>query len=274
MTPGEISVIADLVRRRSGVIVDADRIYVLETRLAPIARRQGFTSLSELIADLQARGDEALIWSVVEAMASSETLFFRDRTPFRLIADEVLPALARRGCKTVRTWSAGCATGQEPYSLAILAEEERGKHGTMDMEIQASDLSEACLEKAMAGIYTQFEVQRGLPSSLLIKYFDKVDENWVLSARIRQAVRMRRQNLLTEVKGTGPFDLVLCRNVVCAFDASTSRSVLEQIAGTLTPGGFLIMGAFETGAQHTPAFRPVPGQRGLYTRDPNFKVAA
>ena len=274
MTPGEISVISDLVRRRSGVIVDADKIYVLETRLAPIARRQGFTSLSELIAELQARPDEKLIWSVVEAMSSTETLFFRDRTPFQQISDEVLPALARKGRKSVRVWSAGCSTGQEPYSVAMLVEEERGKHGPMDVEIHASDLSEGCLEKGMAGIYTQFEVQRGLPSRLLIKYFDKVDENWVLSPRIRQAVRMRRQNLLTEVKGGGPFDLVLCRNVVNAFDPSTARTVLEQIAATLAPDGYLIMGAYETSAQHTPAFRPVPGLRGLYVRDPNFKVAA
>jgi chemotaxis protein methyltransferase CheR len=274
MTPAEISVLADMVRRRSGVMIDADKIYVLETRLAPIARRQGFTSLSELIHDLQARGDEDLIWAVVEAMASTETLFFRDRTTFQKISDEVLPALARKGRKTARIWSAGCATGQEPYSVAMLAEEERGKHGAMDVDILASDLSERCLEKAMAGIYTQFEVQRGLPSRLLIKYFDKIDDHWVLSARIRQAVRMQRQNLLTEVKGTGPFDLVLCRNVVSAFDPSTARTVLEQIAGTLAPDGYLIMGAFETSAHHTPAFRPVPGLRGLYVRDPNYRIAA
>ena len=274
MTPAEISVIADMVRRRSGVMVDADKIYVLETRLAPIARRQGFTSLSELIHDLQACGDEDLTWAVVEAMASTETLFFRDRTPFQQISAEVLPALARKGRKTVRIWSAGCSTGQEPYSVAMLAEEERGKHGAMDVEIHASDLSERCLEKGMAGIYTQFEVQRGLPSRLLIKYFDKVDDHWVLSARIRQAVRMKRQNLLTEVKGTGPFDLVLCRNVVNAFDPSTARTVLEQIAGTLAPDGYLLMGAFETSAHHTPAFRPVPGLRGLYMRDPNYRIAA
>ena len=274
MTPGEISVLADLARRRSGVIVDADKTYVIESRLAPIARRQGFTTLSELISDLQAREDETLIWATVEALSSIETQFFRDRTPFRQIADEVLPSLARKGRQTVKAWCAGCSTGQEPYSLAMLAEEERGKHGPMGMEIFASDLSERCLEKGMAGIYTQFEVQRGLPSKLLVKYFDKVDDHWVLSSRIRQQVRMQRQNLLTEVKGTGPFDLILCRNVVSAFDPSTARAVLEQIAGVLAPDGYLVMGAYETSAHHTPAFRPVPGLHGLYVRDPNFRAAA
>jgi chemotaxis protein methyltransferase CheR len=274
MTPGEISVLADLARRRSGVIVDADKTYVIESRLAPIARRQGFTTLSELISDLQARSDETLIWATVEALSSTETQFFRDRTPFHQIAGEVLPALARKGRQTVKAWCAGCSTGQEAYSLAMLAEEERGKHGPMGMEIMASDLSDRCLEKAMAGIYTQFEVQRGLPSKLLVKYFDKVDDHWVLSSRIRQAVRMQRQNLLTDVKGSGPFDLILCRNVISAFDPSTARTVLEQMAGALAPDGYLVMGAYETSAHHTPAFRPVPGLHGLYVRDPNFRAAA
>lgn len=274
MTPGEISVLADLARRRSGVIVDADKTYVIESRLTPIARRQGFTTLSELVSELQGRADETLVWATVEALASTETQFFRDRTPFQQIANEVLPALARNGRQTVKAWCAGCSTGQEPYSLAMLAEEERGKHGPMGMDITGTDLSERCLEKAMAGIYTQFEVQRGLPSRLLVKYFDKVDDNWVLASRIRQQVRMQRQNLLTEVRGSGPYDLILCRNVVSAFDASTARTVLEQIAGTLAPDGYLIMGAYETSAHHTPAFRPVPGLHGLYVRDPNFRAAA
>ena len=274
MTPAEISVLADLARRRSGVVIDTDKTYVIESRLAPIARRQGFTSLSELVSDLQQRQDETLIWATVEALASTETQFFRDRTPFQLIAAEVLPALVRKGRRTVRAWCAGCATGQEPYSLAILAEEERGKHGPTGIEIIATDLSERCLEKATAGIYTQFEVQRGLPSRLLIKYFDKVDDHWVLSPRIRQAVRLHRKNLITEVKGSGPFDLVLCRNVVSAFDPSTARAVLEQVAAELAPDGYLVMGAYETSAHHSPAFRPVPGLRGLYMRDPNHRAVA
>lgn len=274
MTPGEISVIADMVRRRSGVVVDPDKIYVIESRLAPIARRQGFTSLSELIQELQTKRDESLTWAVVEAMASPQTQFFRDRTPFQQLREDILPALARKGRETVRVWSAGCATGQEPYSIAMLAEEERGRHGGMDIEIEATDLSERCLEKAMSGLFTQFEVQRGLPSRLLIKYFDKVDDHWVLSPRVRQNVRFERRNLLTEIKDTGPWDMVLCRNVLSSFDGSTARSVLEQIAGVLAPDGYLMMGVYETSAHHTPAFRPVPGLRGLYMRDPSHQAAA
>jgi chemotaxis protein methyltransferase CheR len=274
MSPGEISVLAELTRRRSGVVIDADKTYIIESRLAPVARRQGFITLSELIADLQQRQDEALIWATVEALASTETQFFRDRTPFQQIAAEVLPSLARKGRQTLRAWCAGCSTGQEAYSLAMLAEEERGKHGPMGVEIVGTDLSERCLEKAMAGVYTQFEVQRGLPSRLLIKYFDKVDDHWVLSGRIRHSVRLQRRNLIGEVKGSGPYDLVLCRNVVSAFDPATARAVLEQIAGELAPDGYLVMGAYETSAHHSPCFRAVPGLRGLYMRDPNHREAA
>ena len=274
MTPSEISVICELVLRRSGVVIDPDKVYVIESRLAPVARRQGFTSLSELIQELQSKRDEALMWAVVECMASPETQFFRDRTPFQQLRDEVLPVLAAKGRETVRIWSAGCSTGQEPYSLAILAEEERGRHGRLDMEIYASDLSERCLEKATSGLYTQFEVQRGLQSRLLIKYFDKADDHWVLSPRVRHAVRFERRNLLTDVHGTGPWDVVFCRNVVSSFAPLVARAVLEQIATTLTPDGYLVMGAYETQAHHTPAFRPVPGLRGLYMRDPAFRVAA
>ena len=274
MTPGEISVLADLARRRSGVVIDADKTYVIESRLAPIARRQGFISLSELISDLQQRQDETLIWAAVEALSSTETQFFRDRTPFQQIAAEVLPTLARKGRQTAKAWCAGCSTGQEPYSLAILAEEDRGKHGSMTVDILGTDLSERSLEKAIAGIYTQFEVQRGLPSRLLIKHFDKVDDHWVLSPRIRQAVRLQRQNLITDTQGAGPFDLVLCRNVVSAFDPATARAVLEQIAAVLAPDGYLLMGAYETSAHHSPAFRAVPGLRGLYVRDPGYRAVA
>jgi len=214
MTPAELSVLADMVRRRSGVVIDADKLYIIESRLAPVARKAGYTALGELVRDLQQRRDETLIWAAVEALASNETQFFRDRTPFDQLRAEILPMLARKGRQTARIWSAGCSTGQEPYSLAILAEEERGLHSHMKIEITATDLSATCIEKALSGLYTQFEVQRGLPSRLLIKYFDKVDDNWSLSPRIKSAVQISRQNLLTEVKGTGPFDIVFCRNVL------------------------------------------------------------
>jgi len=273
MTPEEIATIADLVRRRSGVIVDVDKTYVIETRLFPVARREGFTTIGELIRELRTRREEPLMWSVVEAMSSTETQFFRDRIPFDQMRDDILPALARAGRGETRVWSIGCSSGQEPYSLAMLAEEERGRYPGLDIDILAGDLSERCLEKAHSGLYTQFEVQRGLPSRLLVKYFDKIDEAWILSSRIRQRVRLARMNVLTDVRGSGPFDVIFCRNVLSAFDASTRKSVLELLAGALAEDGYLVLGLNETIAGVAPAFRPAPGRKGLFVRDPAYRTA-
>jgi chemotaxis protein methyltransferase CheR len=274
MTPEEISYIADLVRRRSGVMAPIDKTYVIETRLAPVARREGFTTIGELIKDLQTRRDDVLTWSVVEAMSSTETQFFRDRVPFDQMRDDILPVLAKVRNGAARIWSVGCSTGQEPYSLAMLAEEERGRHPGLKIDILGGDLSERCLEKARSGLYTQFEVQRGLPARLLVKYFDKIDDAWVLSPRIRQAVRLARINLLTDIRGSGPFDVIFCRNVLSAFDESTRKSVLEHLAGVLAEDGYLVLGLNEVPTARTTAFRPVLGRRGLFVRDPAFRVAA
>ena len=274
MTPQEIAFVADLVRRRSGVIVDVDKIYLIESRLSPVARREGFPGVSGLIREIAERRDEKLIWSMVEAMASTETLFFRDRTPFDQLRNDILPVLARSRQDPIRMWSVGCATGQEPYSLAMLIDEERGSHAGLKVDIFATDLSERCLEKAHSGLYTQFEVQRGLPSRLLIKYFEKVDDAWVLSPRIRQMVRWRRMNILGDLRAGGQYDVIFCRNVLSAFDESTRKTVLEQLAQTLTDDGFLMLGLNEAVSGLTQAFRPVPGRRGLYIRNPSHRAAA
>jgi chemotaxis protein methyltransferase CheR len=274
MTAQEIALVADLVRRRSGVIVDVDKTYLIESRLAPVARREGFPGISGLIREIAERRDEKLIWTVVEAMASTETLFFRDRTPFDQLRNDILPVLARSRQDPIRIWSVGCATGQEPYSLAMLVDEERGSHAGLKVDIFASDLSERCLEKAHTGLYTHFEVQRGLPSRLLIKYFEKVEDAWVLSPRIRQMVRWRRMNLLADLRAAGQFDVIFCRNVLNAFDESTRAMVLDQLALALSDDGFLILGLNEAVAGVTKAFRPVPGRRGLYIRAPDLLQGA
>lgn len=274
MTPEELSALAEIVRHRSGVAIESDKLYIVESRLAPVAHKAGYAAYGDLVRDLQHKGDEVLTWAAVEALSSNETQFFRDRAPFEQVRAELLPALARRGRRNVRIWSAGCSTGQEPYSLAMLVEEEQGRYPDMAIEIVACDLSAACLEKAQSGVYTQFEVQRGLPSRLLVKYFDKIDDHWQLSPRIRGAVQMERRNLLTDVKDQGPFDIVFCRNVVSAFDPEVARQVLERIAGIMPEDGFLVVGANETTPQSTTAFRCAPGLRGLYLRDPAFRAAA
>ena len=260
MSPEEITVLTELVRRRSGVIIDPDKAYLVESRLAPVARREGFASIHDMIQAIAQRREERLIWATVEAMANTETCFFRDRTPFDQFRDDILPVLARLG-RPARICSFGCSTGQEPYSIAMLLDEERDRFPGFKADILACDLSEPCLEKAQSGLYTQFEVQRGLPSRLLIKHFDRIDETWALSPRIRQMVRWQRLNLMNDLRALGQFDAIFCRNVLSSFEPSVRKRVLEQIAPAMPDEGFLVLGMGETAMGITEALRPAPGRR-------------
>lgn len=275
MTPEDIHLLVALCKTRAGLRIDPAKTYLIESRLAPLARREGYNSIDDLMAGLKVRREDALIWAVVEAMTLNETSFFRDKTPFDQIRDEILPTLSRmRGPEPIRIWSAACATGQEAYSLAMIAEEGKGLETGTRVEIYGSDISERCLEKAQSGLYNQFEVQRGLPIRMLVQHFEKIDENWRLSPRIRQRVRWRRLNLAADLGGVGRFDIVLCRHVLGGLDEAVRRKVLEGLAAVLPADGFLILGLNETPQDATDAFRPISGRPGLFARNPSFRAAA
>jgi chemotaxis protein methyltransferase CheR len=275
MRPDEIETVRQLVHARSGVMVDPTKIYPIETRLNPVVRREGFASLTDMIQAIRTHRNERLMWAVAEALASSETSFFRDRTPFDQFRDEMLPALAAsRRDRPIRVWSAACATGQEPYSLAMIVDDERSKLQGARIELFGSDISERLLEKAQSGVYTQFEVQRGLPIRLLVRHFEKADEMWVLAPRLRQMVRWRRINLLADLRALGQFDIIFCRNVVSAFDAPTRRRALEQLARALPRDGWLVLGMDESVEGVTEALRPAPGHPGVYSLNPAYRAAA
>jgi chemotaxis protein methyltransferase CheR len=275
MTEEDIRLLVALCKSRAGLKIDPAKTYLIESRLAPLARREGYNSVDDLIAGLKVRREEPLIWAVVEAMTLNETAFFRDREAFGLLRDEVLPTLSRmRGSDPIRIWSAACATGQEAYSLAMIAEEGKGLEPGTRIEIYGSDLSERCLEKAQSGVYNQFEVQRGLPIRLLIQHFEKIDESWRLSPRIRQRVRWRRINLAADLAAVGRFDVILCRHVLGALDEGVRRQVLESLAAALPADGFLMLSPGEAPETLTEAFRPVSGRPGLFARNPAFRVAA
>jgi chemotaxis protein methyltransferase CheR len=275
MTPDAVELIRAVVHGRSGAVLDAAKTYLIESRLAPVARREGFDSIEDLIAAMRANREERLLWAVTEALTSSETAFFRDRSPFQMFREEILPqlAMAREG-RPIRVWSAACSTGQEPYSLAMIVDDERSKFPAAKVELFGSDLSERCLEKAQSGLYTQFEVQRGLPIRMLMRHFEKADEMWVLSPRLRQMVRWRRINLLADLRTLGQFDVIFCRNVVSGFDEATRHRVLDQLARALPPDGYLILGQDETVGDATAALTPIPGRRGLYGVNPAYQAAA
>lgn len=273
MRPEERALVAHLCAAKAGLTVDAAMDYPIESRLAPLARREGFASISEMLQAIRNRREERLIWALVEAMAPGETAFFRDREAFAQLA-EVLPVMARRrDGAPLRIWSAACSSGQEIYSVAMLAGDLSRSEQSFEVELFASDLSERRLEKARSGLYTQFEVQRGLPIRRLVDHFEQRDDMWTISPRMRQAVRWRRINLIADLSPVGQFDVILCRYVLDGMAAQHREQVLRSLAKALPEDGVLMLGLDE-GAAETGGMLEPAGAGGLYRRDPAFQVAA
>jgi chemotaxis protein methyltransferase CheR len=269
MKPTDFDFIAAMVRERSGLVLSADKTYLVESRLAPLARRDGFPSIDELVTAIKVRRDSNLIDAVVDAMTTNETFFFRDKTPFDIFEQTILPELvARKRGGTIRVWCAAASTGQEAYSLAMVADAMGPRMGGCKLEILGTDISERCLEKAKAGVYTQFEVQRGLPVQMLLKHFKKDGEAWKIDDRLKTNIRHRPMNLLDDFRGLGRFDVIFCRNVLIYFDTPTKKQVLERMSQQVDGPGYLLLGAAETVLGVTDTFKPVPNQRGLYVQDP------
>ncbi len=274
MTPLEYDYLRRLLRERSGLVLSHDKQYLVESRLMPLARRAGVESLSDLIHNLKRLNAEPLIVDVVEAMTTNETFFFRDRIPFDHVRDTVMPALleARAAQKRIRIWCAAASTGQEPYSLAMGLKEMGASLAGWRVDILATDLSTEVLEKAKAGVYSQFEVQRGLPIQLLIKYFTQAGDCWQISPEIRAMVQFRPFNLLNDFAPLGTFDLVFCRNVLIYFDQDSKIGVLDRLARQIERDGYLVLGAAETVVGLSDQFKAHPDRRGLY--QPTGKPAA
>src|SRR4029077_1860557 len=234
--------------------------------LVPVARRHGMNTLGELIERLRSKSPAALIAEVVEAMTTNETFFFRDKLPFDHFRDTMMPALlaARAREKRIRIWCTAASTGQEPYSLAMLIKGMGAAAAGFRFEIVATDLASEVLEKAKAGIYSQFEVQRGLPVQLLVKFFSQQGESWQLAPELRSMGQFRTLNLLNDFSPLGTFDIVFCRNVLIYFDQDNKVAVLNRIARQMADDGFLVLGAAETVIGLTDAFKPLADKRGLY----------
>jgi chemotaxis protein methyltransferase CheR len=253
-----------LLKERSGLDLSADKQYLVESRLIPLARRAGMPGIAELVAKIRT-GAEALTSEVVEAMTTNETFFFRDKIPFDHLREAILPALvqARASRRSLRIWCAASSTGQEPYSIAMCVKECAGLSGWR-VEIVATDLSQEVLDKSKAGLYSQFEVQRGLPIHMLVKYFTQTGELWQLNADIRGMVQHRQLNLLQDFSQLGTFDVIFCRNVLIYFDQETKVRIFERMSRMLEPDGVLALGAAETVVGISDAFKPYPERRGLY----------
>lgn len=276
MTELEFEALRAFLKARSGLALSPDKRYLVESRLASVCTRFKIESLSRLIWEIKSGRSQAVENATIEAMTTNETFFFRDKAPFDLFQDVLLPRFIKErvASRRLRIWCAAASTGQEPYSLAMLLKEASAKMPGWQVDIVATDISNEVLEKARAGIYNQFEVQRGLPIRLLVKYFTQKGELWQIAPDIRSMVDFRYLNLIEDFGRLGQFDIVYCRNVLIYFDAPTKADVLRRIAQQMPADGALVLGASETILGITDALTLDPAHRGLYGKSASANGAA
>lgn len=267
MTPADFDRLQQLMASRAGFALTPDRMQLAEHRLGPVARREGFHNVEALLASLWARPVGNLAWQIIETLLNTETWFRRDRHVFDLYARELLPALARaRGERAIRIWVAGGASGQEAYSLAMSALAQG-----IAVDILSTDLSRRGLEKGAQGLYSGFEIQRGLTARTMLEWFEPVEDQWQARAELRRTVHFDRANLLdplpADLLAKGPFDLVFCRHVLVDMVPTTRERVMEHLYDPLLSDGCLFLGTDERPA--TRDFRPVAGRAGLFVKAPN-----
>lgn len=265
MSQSDYDYLCDFLKERSGLALAPDKEYLVDNRLLPVARRHGRKTVAELIQMLKGPDSGHLKVEVTEAMMNNESYFFRDRVPFDRLGDTVLPDLLRTRAlrKKIRIWCAAASTGQEPYSIAMQLD-QRAELGGWRVEIAATDISGDAIERAKAGLYSQFEVQRGLPIQMLMRHFEEVAGQWRIVERLRNRVDFQTINLLTDFSGLGQFDVVFLRNVLIYFDRDTKLDVLARVRESLAPDGYLLLGAAETMVGLGDLFKMVPETRALY----------
>jgi len=260
------NVLTALLEARTGQQISAYRSWRLDTALKPLLRDRKLDTLDQLVTQLLEGSDRVIGDRIVDALLNQETSFYRDALVFESLVEAIADAEAKG--RSVRIWSAGCATGQEPLSLAMLFAERHEQTGAPIPEIVATDVSAAAIARARAGRFTQFEIQRGLPIRRMMRWFDGDGSDWVAKPELVKMVTFRRLNLVADPAPSGQFDVVLCRNVLLYLAADTKRCVFATIARALRPGGLLVMGAGETVIGQTSAFEPSKRFRGFYETPP------
>ena len=256
----------DLLKGKSGLTLTADKSYLLDSRLTPVAKKWNYPSLDAMTLVLRGIPDPKLIKDVVEAMTTNETSFFRDTRPFDMFNNTILPYMLKKRAtkKSINIWCAAASSGQESYSLAMLLKEKGAALNGWNIKIYATDISTEILDHARKGVYSQFEVQRGLPIQMLMKYFDQSGDGWIIKEDIRRMVRFEYFNLLEDMSKLEMFDIIFCRNVLIYFDEQTKKLVLEKMAKKLESDGFLVLGGAETVLGITDTFKLAESHRGLY----------
>ena len=266
VSDSSIRILAGLLEARTGQQLTMSRRWRIETALASLLRERGIATLDELITILVMGKEPSLSQRVVEALLNNESYFFRDRTPFDQLGHVALPALAerRRDVKRLRIWSAGCSTGQEIYSLAMIFAEDPVRWNGWTIDLLGSDVSETAVNRARAGLYTQFEAQRGLAVTQMIRWFEESDDGWRVAEKLRRNVRFQVHNVLEPAPHPGQFDIILCRNVLLYLSGDKKRAAFDRLASALAPDGWLMLGAGETVIGQTEKLVADRDRRGLY----------
>jgi chemotaxis protein methyltransferase CheR len=266
MKPEHYKFLTALLKRECGLVLDAEKTYLAESRLAPIARQYGHADIYQLVANVMSVRSKDGVRAIVEAMVTHETFFFRDRKLFDHFQDFALPALlyARATARRLSVWSAAAFTGQEAYSLAMLLDDRKAHLKEWRITIVGIDISEQALERAKAANYCQFEVQRGLTIKRLIAFFNQKGYRWIIKPELRQMARFEKFKLLDDPAALGKFDVVFFRNVLIYFGVSVRRKILAGIARQLNPGGYLYLGGAETTVGLSTDFAPQRDGRSVF----------
>lgn len=268
ITRDNFKFVRDLVCRESGISLNSDMEYLVESRMLSLVRKEELSSLDELFAILRGRENSSLATRVVEAMTTNETYFFRDSHPFDTLCQEVLPSLAEAHAGSLNIWCAACSTGQEPYTIAM-AVSEQCPELLPRLKIHATDLSTDVLAKGRAGVYSRLDVSRGMPLPLLTKYFEQVDDNWQISQELRRLVNFDILNLSNDWAGLAQMDVIFLRNVLIYFEPEMKSSILQKCNSVLKPNGSLFLGASETILNLETSFERINAQRGCYYKGVN-----
>jgi chemotaxis protein methyltransferase CheR len=260
--------VRDLVYRRAAIVIEQGKEYLVESRLTPLARAEGFASINDMVARMRAQPANGLHSKVVEAMTTNETSFFRDQHPFDAMRTSILPDLrkARAAARALRIWSAACSTGQEAYTLAMVIREHFGDLAAWDVNILGTDLSTAMVARAKEGLFSQLEINRGLPAPLMLKYFDRQGLHWQIKGSLRQMTTWKPMNLIDPWPSMPKFDVIFLRNVLIYFDVPTKRAILSNIRRVLAPDGFLFLGGAETTLKIDESFERVQHEKAAYYR--------
>ncbi|MFT3810486.1 MAG: protein-glutamate O-methyltransferase CheR [Micropepsaceae bacterium] len=270
MTIRESSFLAliNLLKQKSGLIITPDKLYLVESRLRPVADMLGFPNIAAFVDHLALAPSERAVQLTVEAMATHETSFFRDSVPFERLRDELLPTLlrARPTSSPLRFLCAACSSGQEPLSLAMLLDEQGILAGPRPVSIVAFDISDQILERAKTGLYSDFQVNRGLTPERIQRHFSKAGDTYRVQPKLMSRIDYRKVNILTGLSALGMFDVIFCRNVLIYFDDATKAQILNALSRLLPADGVLILGSSETALKESAVFVPERVGRGIFMK--------